>query len=179
MKVLNDKKALEEQYKDEFSEEKILERVHYYKVTNEEEQTTLLFSLEKILRQQPNIKLVVFDYFNVILRTTESSYSEEKRFTSNVLLYFLQLAKTYNVAFVLNNTLKSSRKKDGTSKLEPKFGEHLFQSVTNRVSVDREPKYGDDVFKATMLKGSIFYTRNSTFKMHFRIKESGVSAEID
>jgi hypothetical protein len=63
--------------------------------------------------------------------------------------------------------------------MEPVFGEALFQCLTNRVHIDRDPKLGNDVFQAHLVKGSIFYQRNAAFDMHFQIKESGVSSRID
>ena len=62
--------------------------------------------------------------------------------------------------------------------MEPNFGEVLFQGGTNRVHIDRDSKIGDDIFKASLTKGSIYYERTKDFNMHFQIKESGVSSQI-
>ena len=179
MKILNKDKDLEEKYKKEYTEERILERVYYYRILDEEDQTKFFFSLDKILTQNSKIRLVVFDILTLHLKMADLHYGDKKRILSNVLVTFLKLAKKHNIWIVLNNTLKTSRNKDQGNKLEPNFGEVLFQSITNRISIDRDIKLGDDIFKASLLKGSIFYQRNASFEMHFQIKESGVSSKID
>ena len=114
---------------------------------------------------------------------TEVHYGDKKRILNNLLIYYQKLAKQYGVCFVFINVLKSARRfnrdQDTQNKLEPNFGEILFQSMTNRVHIDRDSKIGDDIFKASLTKGSLFYQRSSAFDMHFQIKESGVSAKID
>lgn len=180
MKLFNKDKELEEKYKKQFTEEKILERVHYYRILDEEDQKKFLFSFDKILNQNPKIKFVVFDVLTLHCKMTEIHYGDKKRILNNILITFQKLAKKYNVCIVLMNILKSARHKpDVGVKLEPNFGEVLFQSVTNRVSIDRDMKLGDDIFKASLMKGSIFYQRNASFDMHFQIKESGVSSKIE
>mmetsp|Transcript_26519 Transcript_26519/g.23442 ORF Transcript_26519/g.23442 Transcript_26519/m.23442 type:complete len:117 (+) Transcript_26519:13-363(+) len=114
----------------------------------------------------------------------EIHYGEKKRILNNVLIHLLKLSKKYKVCIILINTLKSGRRfNDATgenkNKLEANFGEALFQSVTNRVHIDRDSRVGDDMFMASLTKGSIFYDRMGSFEMHYMIKESGVSAKIE
>jgi len=180
MKWLNKDKDQEQKFKARFTEEKILERVHYYRILNEDDQTKFLFSFDKILRHNSTIKLVVFDVLSLHQKMTDLHYGDKKRILNNILINFQKLAKKYNISIVLLNTLKSARQRElAGNRLEPNFGEVLFQSVTNRVTIDRDLKLGDDIFKAQLLKGSIFYQRNAAFDMHFQIKESGISSRIE
>ena len=160
-------------------EEAILSKVGYFRVMDEDDQMKLMFSLEKILKRNTKIRVIAVDVWTLYLKTSEGGYGERKRILSNVLVRFLTLAKKYRVAIILVNTLKTRRDKDQGNKLEPNYGEVMFQSVTNRVMIERDMKLGDDIFKASLLKGSIFYQMSGSFEMHFQVKESGISTKID
>ncbi len=56
---------MEEVVKEEFTEEKILSRVYHYRIMNEDDQTSFLLSLDKILRTNKKIKLIYYDPINI------------------------------------------------------------------------------------------------------------------
>ena len=64
---------------------------------DEEDQTKLIYSFEKILKTNPKIKLVVFDTVNVHYKTNDDNYGEKKRILNNILINLHKLAKSYGV----------------------------------------------------------------------------------
>ncbi|CAI2374981.1 unnamed protein product [Moneuplotes crassus] len=182
MKSLGKDDELDVKLKEKYTEEKILERIYHFRIMDEDDQTSFFISLEKILKSNKKIKCIYYDPINIHCSKAERGYQERKRIINNVLIHFLRLSKRFQVCFVLTNILKSVRKfykeSEPTTKLEPNYGEILFQSCTNRVHIDRDSKIGDDIFKATLTKGSMFYERTKEFHMHFQVKESGISGRI-
>ncbi|CAI2374375.1 unnamed protein product [Moneuplotes crassus] len=181
IKSLGKDKELGEKLKEEYTEEEILNRVYYFRILDEDDQIQSFFMLEKILETHKNIKLVYYDPITIHPSKNEKPYQERKRMVNNMLVHFLKLAKKFQVCFVLTNILKSVRKygkeqSENITRLEPNFGEILFQSCTNRVHIDRDSRIGEDVFKATLTKGSIYYERTKEFQTHFQVKESGIAS---
>lgn len=157
-----------------------MEGVKYVRIIDHKDLIEFLFSFEKMLRSNRKVKLVAIDDLTLFSKSPDQQHSDKNRVINNVLVMFLKMAKKYDVAIVLINTLRSAKRfEDKGTRFEPRYGEVLFQSVTNRVSIDRDLKLGDDIFKAQLTKGSIFYQRNGAFDMHFQVKESGISSKID
>jgi RAD51-like protein 2 len=162
------------------TEKALMEGIKYVRMLNDKDLIEFLFSFEKMLRGNRKIKLVAIDDMTLFSKSSDQQHSDKSKVLNNSLIMFLKMAKKYDVAIVLINTLKSAKRiEDKGTRLEPRHGEVLFQSVTNRVSIDRDLKLGDDIFKAQLTKGSIFYQRNGAFDMHFQVKESGISSKID
>ncbi len=62
------------------------------------------------------------------------------------------------------------------SKPEPMFGEDLFQSVTNRVMLEKDINLTEDnIIKGRLIKGSMANLHSSNPISHFQINEKGVA----
>ena len=66
-------------YRDEFSIEKILSRIHFIRILDESYQALLKEKLEQVVETLPNLKLIVMDTFCEHLRGQDIAFNERRR----------------------------------------------------------------------------------------------------
>ena len=66
-------------YREEFTIDKILSRIHFIRILDESYQILLREKLEQVVQTLPNLKLIVMDTFCEHLRGTDNTYAEKKR----------------------------------------------------------------------------------------------------
>ena len=74
------------QYKDEFSIEKILSKIHFLRILDESEQQLLHQMIDSIIKKLPNLKLIVLDTFSEHFRATDVGYNERKKMITTALM---------------------------------------------------------------------------------------------
>lgn len=74
------------QYKDEFSIEKILSKIHFLRILDESEQQLLHQMIDQIIKRLPNLKLIVLDTFAEHFRATDVGYNERKKMITTALM---------------------------------------------------------------------------------------------
>ena len=73
-------------YRDQFTIEKILSRIHYVRILDESNQYLLHSMLEKIVEKFPKLKFIAIDTFCEHLRNPDHSYGERKRSVATFLM---------------------------------------------------------------------------------------------
>mmetsp|Transcript_2206 Transcript_2206/g.1542 ORF Transcript_2206/g.1542 Transcript_2206/m.1542 type:complete len:146 (-) Transcript_2206:197-634(-) len=136
LKNIDKDHVLLKKYKDEFSIEKILAKIHYVRILDDAEQNLLHTMFEKVIQKLPNLKLICIDTFAEHFRQTDSSYADRKRAIATSLMGLQRIAHKHQICVVLINNMKTGKKDfsnrtDGTVpsisvKPEPLFGEELF-----------------------------------------------------
>lgn len=86
MKNIDRDPLLLKKYRDEYSIEKILSRIHYVRILDESEQILLHQMLEQVVQKFPQLKLLILDTFCEHLRSSEQGYGERKRTIALMLL---------------------------------------------------------------------------------------------
>jgi len=204
LKKLEKEPALLKKYKEEFSVDRILQRIKYARLLDENQQTIFHNRLEQDLKTVfTKTRLVVIDTFSEHMRLSEVGYQERKKQITQTLMKFLELGQKYQVCFVLVNNMKSAKKDflqevSGAvgpgiaglgignqggglvyqqSKPEPMFGEDLFQCVTNRIMLERELNTTEEnIFKGRLVKGSVAHLYSSSAATsHFQVTEKGIN----
>lgn len=74
------------QYKDEFSIEKILGKIHFMRILDDSEQQLLHQMLDKIIIKIPNLKLIIIDTFAEHFRATDVGYNDRKKMIATALM---------------------------------------------------------------------------------------------
>lgn len=149
LKKIDKEPAKLKQYKDDFTIERILSKIHFMRILDDSEQALLHQMLEKIIGQISNLKLIVIDTFSEHLRATDVGYNDRKKMIATSLMGLQQLAAKYGICVILINNMKTGRRDyvaeqlakgqqlQGVfpggymqpmpqSKPEPLFGEELF-----------------------------------------------------
>ncbi|CDW73853.1 dna repair protein rad51 homolog 3 [Stylonychia lemnae] len=204
LKKIDKEPALIKKYKEEFSIDRILQKVKFVRILDDNQQSLFHNQLEDRLSNSPlsKVKIIIFDTLSEHFKLSDISYQERKRIISQALMGLLELAQKFQISVVLINNMKLQKKDFQSeigggigggisgmgmgnagsgliyqqSKPEPMFGEDLFQCVTNRILLEKDHQISEDnVFKAKLIKGSIA-NKQSTNTCHFLITERGISS---
>ena len=97
-------------YRDEFSIEKILSKIHYVRILDESEQYLLHQMLEKVVLKFPQLRLIVMDTFCEHLRGSDMNYGDRKRAVAQILMGLQKVAMKHNIAVVVLNNMKTGRR---------------------------------------------------------------------
>ena len=98
------------QYKDEFTIDKIMGKIHFMRILDDGEQSLLHQMLEKVVTKIGNLKLIVIDTFSEHFRATEQGYNDRKKMISDALVGLQNIAYRYGIAVVLVNNMKTGRR---------------------------------------------------------------------
>ena len=74
------------QYKDEFTIERILSKIHFIRILDDTEQQLLHSMLDKIIIKIPNLKVIIIDTFAEHFRATENGYNDRRKMIANALM---------------------------------------------------------------------------------------------
>ena len=117
-KLEKDQAATLKKFKEDFALDRILAKVKYVRILDEGMQQCFITQLEDRLEQMPKVKLIIFDTFAEHFRLTDLGYNERKRLISTVLMTLMDLAQRHQLAIILVNNMKLS-KKDFLSEVNP------------------------------------------------------------
>eukprot|EP00210_Caulerpa_lentillifera_P002557 g2452.t1 len=78
--------------------DQILDRIHYFRVTNREQQIALMKQLPYFIQQHPNIRLVVFDSISFHFRYELKNMGLRTRLLASLAQEMMSLAETYNIS---------------------------------------------------------------------------------
>lgn len=73
-------------YKDEFTIERILSKIHFMRILDDSEQVLLHQMLEKIIVKIPSLKLIIIDTFAEHFRATDVGYNDRKKMIATSLM---------------------------------------------------------------------------------------------
>lgn len=77
------------QYKEEFSIERILSKIHFMRILDDSEQQLLHQMLDKIIVKIQKLRLIVIDTFAEHFRATDVGYNDRKKMIANALMGLL------------------------------------------------------------------------------------------
>eukprot|EP00347_Sterkiella_histriomuscorum_P019316 403342118 len=203
LKKIEKEPNLSKKYKEEFSLDRILQKIRYVRLLDEAQQLLFHNQLEdKLLNSNlSKVKLIVFDTFSEHFRLAELSYNDKKRVISQALMNLLELAQRFQICVVFINNMKTAKKEflsevsggigSGISgmgmgnsgpglmyqqsKPEAMFGEDMFQCVTNRIQLEKDHNISEEnIIKGKLIKGSIANLQ-STNTCHFQVLEKGIT----
>jgi len=155
---------------DDFSDY-ILQHIYYYRIHDYVENIALINILPEIMKEKPNIKLIVIDSIAFHFRQDFEGlggYSIRTRLLQSLSNKLMSIAINYNLAVVLLNHVTTRQSEiGGQSQLIPALGESWAHCVSNRILLYWSEEGGSRCAK--LVKGI-----NQEKAVNFRIDKEGV-----
>ncbi|XP_076108680.1 DNA repair protein RAD51 homolog 3-like isoform X3 [Mytilus galloprovincialis] len=117
----------------EFTTEKVLSRIHYYRCHDYVELLATVHLLPDFIKDHPKVKLVVVDSIAFHFRHDFDDFSLRTRLLTSMAQSFIKLATEYKIAVVLTNQMTTKVKHGESSQLVPALGESWGHASTVRV----------------------------------------------
>lgn len=116
----------------DFTTEKILSGIHYFRCHNHVELLALVNLLPEFLSKNPKVKLIIVDSIAFHFRHDFDDMSLRTRLLNGLAQNFIRIATQYNLAVVLTNQM-TTKIGEGTSHLIPALGESWGHACTIRL----------------------------------------------
>mmetsp|Transcript_24745 Transcript_24745/g.38527 ORF Transcript_24745/g.38527 Transcript_24745/m.38527 type:complete len:131 (-) Transcript_24745:242-634(-) len=97
-------------FKDEFSIDRIMQKIHFVRVLDEADQQVLHSMLDSIVARIPNLRLVVLDTFSEHFRSTDMGYNDRKKLIADALVGLQKIAYQRGISIILINNMKTGRR---------------------------------------------------------------------
>jgi len=117
----------------------VLKRIHYCRVHNYTEQLAVVNSMSNVLKEHPNIRLLIIDSVAFHFRHDFDNMAKRTRLLSGHAQALNLLASKYSLAVVVTNQMTTKIKTDvgnkmnSVSYLVPALGESWSHAITSRV----------------------------------------------
>lgn len=108
-KIDKDPKSLK-QYKEDFTIDRIMQRIHFIRILDESEQQLLHQMLDNLIRKIPNLKVILLDTFSEHFRSTDIGFNERRKMIHNSLMGLQKRASEFGVSIILINNMKSGKR---------------------------------------------------------------------
>lgn len=117
----------------DFTMEKVLSRVHYYRCHDYIELLATVHLLPDFIKEHPTVKLVIVDSIAFHFRHDFDDFSLRTRLLTSMAQSFIKLATEYRLAVVLTNQMTTKFRHGESSQLVPALGESWGHASTVRV----------------------------------------------
>lgn len=131
-------------HRDEFTIEKIMSRIHFVRILDDNNLYLLHQKLDEVLERLPNCRIVVMDTFCEHLKGSDHGFNERRRLISTMIMCFQRIAARHNVSFVLLNQMRTGKREfiqyraPGSDENQP--------GVRDFAPAKPEPLFGEDLF---------------------------------
>jgi len=133
-----------------FSEETILNGIHHFRIYDYVEQLATLATLEKFLKENQKVKVLIVDSVAFHFRRGFEDFSLRARVLMGMAQHLLKLAQQFDIAVVVMNqvTTRFQSERSNHASIAPALGESWAHACTNRVMLS----WNNGIRQARLLK---------------------------
>lgn len=113
--------------------QKILERIHYFRVRDSTEQLAVTELLPSFVASHPNVKVIIIDSIAFHFRNDFDDMGLRTRRLAQISQQLMNLAHSKDIAVVMMNHVTTKILEDGKSRLVPALGDTWAHAATNRI----------------------------------------------